>query len=289
MSISVEPVRSISNPCINPESAVETVRLLNSARLYTQLMGGLLTEQPDPAALQDILDIGCGPGVWALDLAFTYPEMQTVGIDISEQRISYARSMASEQGLCNAHFRVMDATGPLDFPDNSFDLVNAQFLFEDLPRDRWMPLLHECKRILRPGGALRLTESEVGFSNSPAHESLWQAYLHASSRANHSCSPDGRHLGIINQLQPLLRRAGFQSPDAFCRLYAVEYSSRAGKYHEWYEDLMLKVHHLLPFLVEMGIAPAEELAQRVRRMQNEVWHPNFNGMSIVLTSWGRKA
>jgi len=289
MSLSVDPARTSSSSCIiHPESAVETVRLLNSARLYTQLMGGLLAEQSDPAALQDVLDIGCGPGMWALDLAFTYPEMHAAGIDISEQRISYARSMACEQGLGNARFRVMDARRPLDFPDEGFDLVNAQFLFEDLPRDVWAPLLRECWRVLRPGGILRLTESEVGFSNSPAHEHLWKLYLRASACANHACSPDGRHLGIINQLQLLLRRAGFQSPDAYCRLYSVEYSGGASKHQEWCEDLMLKVHHTLPFLAGMGIAAPEELEQSVRRMQEEVWHPNFNGMVIVLTAWGRK-
>lgn len=289
MNLSVDPARSSISFCvIHPESAVETVRLLNSARLYTALMGGLLAEQPDPAVFQDVLDIGCGPGLWALDLAFTYPECQVTGIDISEHRIRYARSMASEQELCNAHFRVMDASGALDYPDSSFDLINIQFLFEDLLRERWTPLLCECKRLLRPGGTLRLTESEVGFSNSPAHEEIWQAYLDASSRASHVCSPDGRHLGIINQLQPLLRGVGFQSPDAFCCLYAVEYSSGAKKYHEWYEDLMLRLHHLLPFLVRMGIAPAADLEQGLKRMQNEMWHPNFNGMSIVLTTWGTK-
>jgi SAM-dependent methyltransferase len=289
MSLSVDPARTSRYSCIiHPESAVETVRLLNSARLYTQLMGGLLVEQPDPAALQDVLDIGCGPGMWALDLAFTYPEMQMVGIDVSEQRISLAHTLACEQGLSNAHFRVMDATGLLAFPDTSFDLVNAQFLFEDLPMEVWVPLLRECRRVLRPGGILRLTESEVGFSNSPAHEHLWQLYLRASAWANHAGSPDGRHLGIINQLQLLMRRAGFQSPDAFCRLYSVEYSFGAGKRQEWCEDLMLKVHHTLPFLVRMEVAAPDELEQCVRRMHEEVWHPNFNGMVVVLTTWGRK-
>ena len=289
MSLSVDQARTQGYSCtIHPESAVETVRLLNSARLYTQLMGGLLAEQPDPAALQDVLDIGCGPGIWVLDLAFTYPEMQAVGIDISEQRISYARSMASEQGLGNADFRVMDATGPLNFPDASFDLVNGQFLLEDVCREAWMPLLRECRRVLRPGGILRLTESEVGFSNSPAHEHLWQLYLGAIAEANHACSPDGRHLGIINQLQLLLRRAGFQSPDAWSRLYSVEYSCGACKRQEWCEDLMLKVHHTLPFLARTGIAAPEELEQCVRRMHEEVWHPNFNGMVLILTTWGSK-
>ena len=50
-----------------------------------------------------------------------------VGIDISEVMIRYARASVWSQGLENATFRVMDATGPLDFPDATFDLVNLRF------------------------------------------------------------------------------------------------------------------------------------------------------------------
>ncbi len=287
MSVYVDSGWSSRYPLIDPESIPETVRLLNSARLYTRLMGGLLAEQADPAVFQDVLDIGCGPGMWALDLAFTYPDMWVMGIDIGEQRVRYARRMAAEQGLNNAHFRVMDATGSLDFPAASFDLVNAQFLFEDLPTDAWAPLLRECRRILRPGGIVRLTESEVATSNSPAHREYWQCYLRASAEANHARSPDDQHLGIIPQLHPLLRHAGFESPDAWRRRYIVEYSSRVGEHQEWCEDLLLKVHHTLPFLARMGMAAPEELQRSVRRMSQEVWHPSYEGMVMVLTSWGR--
>lgn len=288
MGVLVDQTRTSSSGAyiINPESAAETVRLLNSARLYMHLMGGLLPEQPDPTAFHDVLDIGCGPGVWALDVAFAYPDSTVVGVDISEQRIKYGRVMAKEQRLSNASFRVMDAQKPLAFPDASFDLVNAQFLFEDLARDGWKPFLRECWRVVRPGGIIRLTEYELGVSNSPAHEHLWNRYLQAMFQANRTGTPCGRNLGIINILEPFLQKAGFRAT-GHC-VYAVEYSSRAGKHQEWCEDLMLKVHHFLPFLEKMGIASQTELEQNARRMEKEMCYPDFGALGIVLTSWGKR-
>lgn len=61
-------------------------------------------------------------------MAFAYPDIEVVGIDISQQMIEYARAQARVQGLDNAYFHVMDATQPLDFPDSSFDLINGRTL-----------------------------------------------------------------------------------------------------------------------------------------------------------------
>jgi len=61
--------------------------------------------------------------------------------------------------LNNASFLVMNLLKPLDFPDSSFDLVNARFI-NFLPAGAWSRLLQEFRRIARPDGIIRLTESE---------------------------------------------------------------------------------------------------------------------------------
>src|SRR5579884_3067023 len=65
------------NPYIlDAESAAEMTRLLQQDQLLTKGMGALLPAQIDPAQIHDVLDIGCGPGGWVRDVAFTYPEME---------------------------------------------------------------------------------------------------------------------------------------------------------------------------------------------------------------------
>ena len=153
----------------DPESGAEMARVMDQDHLFTKAMGGLFSERSSLAGIRRILDIGCGPGGWALDIALTYPEIEVVGIDISEQAIDYARTQARVRGLENVTFLTMDATKPLDFPATSFDLVNARTI-GFLPTGVWPNLMRECMRMLRSGGVIRLTESEWSFSTSPALE-----------------------------------------------------------------------------------------------------------------------
>src|SRR5947208_13801729 len=101
--------------------------------------------------------MACGPGGWALEIAYTHPEIEVVGFDISQAMIDYARARARVQGLDNASFRVMDMQKPLDFPDGSFDLVNGRFVLF-IPTSFIPVFLKECFRISRPPGPLRFTE-----------------------------------------------------------------------------------------------------------------------------------
>src|SRR5579875_840647 len=72
------------NPYIlDAESAAEMTRLLQQDQLLTKGIGGLLPAQIDPAQIHDVLDIGCGPGGWVRDVAFTYPEMEVTGFDLA--------------------------------------------------------------------------------------------------------------------------------------------------------------------------------------------------------------
>ncbi len=106
----------------------ETSRLLLQDKLFTQAMGGTLPATYDLTGVTRILDIACGPGGWALEVAYQHSDIEVVGIDISPAMIEYARSQAQVQHLENAAFLVMDTRTPLAFPDASFDLINARLL-----------------------------------------------------------------------------------------------------------------------------------------------------------------
>ncbi len=126
------PTNRSRNTFIVDESSSEIAWLLNQEQILTKGMEGLFPESFDLSNVKRILDVACGPGGWVLDVA-QIPEIEVVGFDISNDLINYARAHAKARGLQNAHFRVMNALQPLDFPASSFDIVNARtmvgFLF----------------------------------------------------------------------------------------------------------------------------------------------------------------
>jgi SAM-dependent methyltransferase len=51
----------------------------------------------------------------------------------------------------------VDVTKPLPFPNQSVNVIYLEEVIEHISRDEGSRLLAECQRILKPGGALRLT------------------------------------------------------------------------------------------------------------------------------------
>jgi ubiquinone/menaquinone biosynthesis C-methylase UbiE len=268
------------------ESATEMGRLLNKARLQTMNMGGLLPEHPDPSALHDVLDIACGPGAWILDMARSFPHMSLVGIDISETMIGFAQGQVRELGLTNVTFMRMDALKPLALPDASFDLVNAKFLLEFMPKEGWLRLMQEARRLLRPGGTLRMVEYEIGVSNSPAHENLCRLFIQAMYDLDRCFSPGDRHLGILAMLSPTMRKVGFRNVRQ--QSYTVDYSSDAENHAEWCLDLMLKAKLTFPFLVRQGKHTADDLEMMASYMEEQMNAPNFMALWHYMSVWGEK-
>jgi SAM-dependent methyltransferase len=103
-----------------------------------------------------LLDVACGAGGPALRIAAT-TGCAVVGIDVHEQAVTTACSLAAQRGLAErAKFLSTDATGPLPFPDASFDAItciDAINHFSDRPR-----VIADWARLLKPGGRVLFTD-----------------------------------------------------------------------------------------------------------------------------------
>ena len=271
---------------IEAENAAEMARLVVQGRLITNSMGGLLPEQGDLSHTQRILDIACGPGGWVLDVAQAYPEKQVVGVDISQLMIEYARHLAREKELHNAKFRVMDGRKPLDFPDNSFDLVNARLIFAFMPPAAWPAFIQECMRILRPGGVIRLTELELNLSTSPAFEQMIGICAQSLWLAKQSFSPDGRHAGITPLLGRFLREAGYHNIQRIAHI--LDFSAGEEAHNGFYQDYRALFKLMQPFFLKTGAATHIELERLYQQVLAEMQESDFCGVLFLLTVWGNK-
>lgn len=103
----------------------------------------------------DVADIGCGAGtqcrLWAAQ------GHRVAGADINAALVELGRERAREAGL-DIRFEVASATA-LPWADASMDLCIAPELLEHV--EDWQGCIAEFVRILRPGGALYLSTSNL--------------------------------------------------------------------------------------------------------------------------------
>lgn len=272
---------------INIESGAETARLLDQDRLVTFFMQSLFPPAVDLSKIRRVLDIACGPGEWVRDVAFHYPEMEVVGVDVNRTMIEYARDMALVRKLNNATYRVMNVLDPLDFPDNSFDFVNARFMVGFMPPPAWPRLIKECMRITRPGGIIRMTEcDDMGTSNSPAYNRLLGIGLTAMQKAGRTLFPEGRTIGITTMLGRFLRDAGCENIQSAA--YAIDYSAGERAHAAVCLDIQMATKLSQPFLVKTGVTSNEEIDALYEQMVNEMETEAFLGLWTILSVWGEK-
>lgn len=270
---------------IDIESGMETARLLAQESLLARALGGLFPEQPDLSQVKRILDLGCGPGAWANEVAFAYPDIEVVGVDLSATMVEYARAMARVQRRENASFQVMDVRQPLAFEDQSFDLVHGRFLASFLAQRDWPHLIAECKRVLTTGGILRLSECEVSISSSLALQRLHAALYQALYRQGRTFSHDGCSIGIAHMLGKFLRDAGFEQIEQYpflldCSL-GLDMHASACKQTE-VSFLLLK-----PYLITTGVIGEAEFDALHHRMMIEMLHDDFTCLSFGLIVRGK--
>ena len=96
---------------------------------------------------RDVLDVGCGPGEFTLQMA--RKARSVVGIDVSHVALGLAKRNLAKAGARNVLFRYGDIRR-LPFPNETFDLVYSRRGPASVDKHN----LSEVVRVLRPKGIL---------------------------------------------------------------------------------------------------------------------------------------
>lgn len=144
-----------------------------------------------------VLDIGTGPGFYAIILASRGYDVTAV--DLSEGMIEQAKHNAGSLAE-KIHFFKMDAQ-ELSFPDNEFDVIVTRNLTWNLPDP--VKAYGEWRRVLRDGGVMLNIDSN------------WYAYLFDDEK---KCEKLADRENVLN--------AGFEDHDSYDESWLMENISR---------------------------------------------------------------
>ncbi|KAL7621005.1 hypothetical protein AAE478_008317 [Parahypoxylon ruwenzoriense] len=139
----------ISGKIFLPFDAPERERNEVQHKLYRLCLDGDLTATRLPLDVANILDLGTGTGVWAIEMAARYPQAKITGIDVYP--------IQRRKGVPpNVRFKIDDVENAWDCADGTLDFVHARSIAGGV-RD-WPALIRKAYAKLKPGGLLEVTE-----------------------------------------------------------------------------------------------------------------------------------
>lgn len=182
--------------------------------IQAKLLGGAEFLPPLHSGMR-VLDVGCGTGAVAREVASKVTPGEVTGIDREEAQVETARQLATEQGLRNIHFLRCDASA-LDYPDASFDAAYCRFVLEHAPNPAGV--LAEMERVVKPGGWVCAYEWEAGcfmtYPESAAIAQVWQSIYHLQETL-------GGNPWIGRKLYGLFRELAFGEVRAEGRVWTI--------------------------------------------------------------------
>ncbi|KAF9579980.1 hypothetical protein BGW38_003544 [Lunasporangiospora selenospora] len=180
-----------------PNDIDEMDRLHLQHYVIRHTFGGNTRAKFDSKIHKDVLDVGCGPGTWILEMATEHTETNFTGIDISAVWPTEIRPR-------NCRFHVVNAAQGLPFEDNTFDFVYQRFMIMSYQAKDWPFVLQELIRVTKPGGIIELTEMPiVSNANGPELTRMMEIL-------ERGCQERGMDTKVAKKLDALLKEAGLE-------------------------------------------------------------------------------
>jgi 2-polyprenyl-3-methyl-5-hydroxy-6-metoxy-1,4-benzoquinol methylase len=118
----------------------------------------------------EILDLGCGFGLFAMYMALCKPEARVIGLDVNARRLDLARTAAAKIGITNVSFRQQDLREWS--PNEMIAGAYALDVFHHIPPESGDRLLCDLFAHLEPGGRFLLKDIDTA-----PRGMLWFTYL----------------------------------------------------------------------------------------------------------------
>ncbi|TDZ16701.1 Secondary metabolism regulator LAE1 [Colletotrichum orbiculare MAFF 240422] len=117
---------------------------------------------------QQVLDVGTGTGIWAIDFADEFPSSEVIGVDISPIQPGWVPP--------NCKFQIDDIEQPWTWSEDFFDYIHIRHLEASIAD--WPALYAQAFEHLKPGGYIEIKEFEVGHLSQAYGDDLPEDHIH---------------------------------------------------------------------------------------------------------------
>lgn len=229
-------------------------------------------------APRDILDIACGTGRWARELARRFPLANVVGFDINPEQVEISLAEGKDTLPDNCTFFQGDALRPFQLYDASFDFAVARACSAFIPVAQWPQVVGELARVTRPGGWVELRDFGLVRSKNAALNELTVKFANlAQARGIHPGAGP-----FLKQYVEAARLRDVQVRHVTVRS-GIRSGTRAGQL--MLTDYLALLERITPIIAQAGIESAQRWQELVGQARIETrYSPDQHYAEVELTA-----
>lgn len=229
-----------------------------------------------------ILDVGCGTGRWAEEMALEFPRARVVGLDIVPPSVNSGPLVTDtpRQRPANHVFTQGNLFDGMPFSDDSFDYVHMRFMAGAIPLTSIAATMRELTRVLAPGGWIELVEPGAFRNAGPSMAQLGAWGTELTARRGVEPSPGVR-------IRDWLYGAGLQNVAYRELMMPVgRHGDRLGQMAT--ADGMAMMTALRAVVVAQGIAAPEDYDDALMGAREELMDPRRTSQVPFYFAVGQK-
>ncbi|GAB5589329.1 hypothetical protein Unana1_04229 [Umbelopsis nana] len=165
---------------------------------YSAPVTDLLTAKHPREERVKVLDVGCGPGHWTLEMASEFPMTDFYGVDI-------AAIYPNDIKPANTYFFQDDILTCTIFEKEMFDYIFVRHVYGCFSVVEWDLLMKVISRLLKPGGYVEFREIDPTVKNpGPMTDDIVNIQFTTTMRTTRNIDPS-----LAQNLTSILSSAGF--------------------------------------------------------------------------------